>query len=122
MAQKLTEWGYANQKVFAVRVGPQLRVQAETAAGASPGNPRDVTWGFHVAPVVKVVDASGNVFDVVIDPSLRRGPLGMDEWLSLMGVKRNDYVRYDIPQDTSGINVDSIADLVDNRRPIGPDD
>jgi Glutaminase len=112
MAKKLTEWGLANQKVFAVRVSPGLRVQAETAAGASPGKPQDVNWGYHVAPVIKVVHGSGNVFDVVLDPSLRRGPLGLDEWLGLMGVTRQDYVRFDIPPDTTGIGIGSVDNLV----------
>ncbi|GLY83635.1 protein-glutamine glutaminase family protein [Actinoallomurus iriomotensis] len=97
MAKQLSEWGYNSRKVFAIRSHPtsQLRVQADTANGAAWGSPRDVTWGYHVAPVIQVRHPGGHVVEVVMDPSLRRGPLGVDEWVGLMGVSRNDYLRFD---------------------------
>jgi hypothetical protein len=97
MAKQLSEWGYNSRKVFAIRSHPVsgLRVQADTARGAAWGYPRDVSWGYHVAPVVQVRHPGGHIVEVVMDPSLRRGPLGIDEWVGLMGVSRSDYLRFD---------------------------
>ncbi|WP_433180110.1 protein-glutamine glutaminase family protein [Actinoallomurus sp. CA-150999] len=111
MAKKLAEWGYSSRKIFAVRQGPGslLTVQADSARGAAWGKPGYVGWGYHVAPIVEVRSPSGKVFEVVIDPSLRRGALGLDEWLGLMGVTRNDYVRFD----TVGPLPEGPANIVD---------
>ncbi|MCW2858521.1 MAG: hypothetical protein JWP48_229 [Actinoallomurus sp.] len=109
MAMKLSEWGYSSRKVFAIRTDPSLQVQADTAAGASWGRPGDVRWGYHVAPVVEVRHPNGYVHEVVMDPSLRRGALGVDEWLGLMGMTRNDYLRFD----TTGRLPDHVGQIVD---------
>ncbi|MFB9835680.1 protein-glutamine glutaminase family protein [Actinoallomurus acaciae] len=113
MAKQLSEWGYNSRKVFAVRAHPtsSLRVQADTAAGAVWGDPRNITWNYHVAPVVLVQHPSGHVVEVVMDPSLKRGgPLAVDEWLGLMGVSRNDYLRFD----TIGPLPPEVAKVVDD--------
>ncbi len=99
MAMKLTEWGYSNDKVYAARPGAsQLRVMAETAKYGTPDRPGAVEWGYHVAPIIKVRHPSGNVFDVVMDPSLGRGPLALDEWVGMMGVNRSNYLRFHLPE------------------------
>ncbi len=102
MAVKLAEWGYSSRKIFVVRTSPTLVVHSATPQGG------DVGWGFHVATVVQVRHETGQVHEVVIDPSLRRGPLGVDEWLGLMGVTRSDYLRFD----TTGHLPDQIGSVL----------
>jgi len=40
-----------------------------------------VTWGYHVAPSVEVLDAAGNPVPLVMDPSLGPGPQTVDGWV-----------------------------------------
>ncbi len=89
MTMKLSEWGFSSRKIFAVRTAPLLSARSAMPAGVTAG------WAFHVAPVVRVRHESGQVYEVVIDPTLRRGVLGVDDWLGLMGVGRSDYLRFD---------------------------
>ncbi len=44
----------------------------------------EVNWNFHVAPIVYVEDANGNVQKMVIDPSLMDGPVSVDQWSEKM--------------------------------------
>lgn len=43
-----------------------------------------VVWGYHVAPTIPVKGADGVVRDMVMDPSLSKKPLTIDEWNNLM--------------------------------------
>lgn len=42
-----------------------------------------VTWGWHVAPVVTVVSATGTNTQYVLDPSIAGTPLNIDQWRNL---------------------------------------
>lgn len=41
----------------------------------------ELTWGFHVAPIIAVKTAAGKVVDMVFDPSIFDRPVPLDEWL-----------------------------------------
>ncbi|WP_194893001.1 protein-glutamine glutaminase family protein [Catenulispora pinisilvae] len=98
LAEKLTEWGYAPRKVFAVRSGGQkLTVSAETAVGGFWGDPKEVTWGYHVATIVEGLDENGLRTEYVFDPSLHKGLLTVDEWGAVMKVEPGGSRRVDFP-------------------------
>lgn len=82
MAERMTELGYASEKVFALTSPRSLRVQTPYGPDVSEGGP-DVTWGYHVAPIVRVQTATG-VVDMVMDPSLFPGPTPLQAWLHKM--------------------------------------
>lgn len=56
------------------------------------GDPRAVTWHYHVAPVVDVEQPGGGVEKRVLDPSLSDKPLTVDEWKALCGVKPGETI------------------------------
>jgi hypothetical protein len=82
MAERMTELGYASQKVFAITSPGSLRVQTPFGPDVSQGGP-DVTWRYHVAPIVRVRIATG-VVDMVMDPALESGPVPLNQWLGRM--------------------------------------
>lgn len=51
------------------------------------GKREPVTWGYHVAPTVKVTRADGSVEDMVIDPSLSDRPLTKKEWRDIQAAE-----------------------------------
>ena len=60
-------WNYANPNTLSV-----------------PGTPfGDITWGYHVAPIINVRDANGKVEPHVIDPSLSKKPISTEDWQKL---------------------------------------
>jgi hypothetical protein len=79
MAERMTELGYASEKVFAVTSPMSLRVQTSYGPDASQGGP-DQRWRWHVAPIVRVQTAAG-VVEMVMDPSLFPGPTPLNSWL-----------------------------------------
>jgi hypothetical protein len=89
MAERMTELGYASEKVFAI-TSNELRVPNATyGADASRGGP-DVVWGYHVAPIVHV--RTGNrVVEMVMDPSLHSRPVPLADWLR--GMSPNGFSR-----------------------------
>lgn len=48
------------------------------------GHPDDIDWGYHVSSGAHVVDARGDIYPVVFDPSLFDGPVTVDEWRDAM--------------------------------------
>jgi polyhydroxyalkanoate synthesis regulator phasin len=57
-----------------------------------------VNWGWHVAPVIKVRQGD-KIVDMVIDPSLAKGPITIDEWKKIMKdsnavTTKTDYKQY----------------------------
>jgi len=50
----------------------------------------DVTWGYHVAPIIPVTQPDGTLKWFVIDPSIADGPVTTDEWLTLMNTTSDD--------------------------------
>lgn len=66
-------WNYAPP----LMVGKPLRV-------ATKNDPAGyVEWGYHVAPTVPVMDSSGTVTRMVIDPSITDKPLTPEQWKAL---------------------------------------
>lgn len=45
----------------------------------------DIQWNYHVAPVINVKTASGEIKKYVIDPSLNDKAVTVDEWVATMG-------------------------------------
>ncbi|MBX7214204.1 MAG: hypothetical protein K1X39_09360 [Thermoflexales bacterium] len=43
-----------------------------------------VRWGYHVAPVLPVLQPDGTVVNMVIDPSIARRPISVNEWKAIM--------------------------------------
>lgn len=82
MAERMTELGYASEKVFALTSPSSLRVQTPYGADVSEGGP-DVRWWYHVAPIVRVQTTAG-VVEMVMDPSLFSGPTPLPAWLGRM--------------------------------------
>lgn len=62
----------------------------------SPGM-RDVSWQFHVAPVVDVKMPDGSLTQVVIDPAVFNGPATVSEWRRQIGAsdKNSAVTAYD---------------------------
>lgn len=93
MAQRLTELGIASQKVFAVSRAPGgLTVQTPLASDMPPAQQATpaVNWWYHVAPVIRVRNAQGQIIETVIDPSLAGGPITIDDWWRKMRTDRYD--------------------------------
>lgn len=44
----------------------------------------EVTWGFHVAPIIGVKQKNGKTIDMVFDPGLFDRPVTVDEWIKKM--------------------------------------
>ncbi|MDB5722142.1 MAG: hypothetical protein JWP15_2760 [Alphaproteobacteria bacterium] len=84
MAELLSDKGYASEKSFAVAgkgVNHPLRVKSSKSADVPQGNAPEVTWGYHVAPVITYADNSKNV----IDPSIFDKPVPLATWVGSMG-------------------------------------
>jgi hypothetical protein len=109
MTLRLTEWGYGSRKIFAIRNGLDLHLgpSASPIRSVSRGQlldrlhaklnpPADI--GYNAAPVITVTGEDRQEFEVVADPAA--GLLTVDEWLSRMGISRDDYLRFD----TSGLD------------------
>jgi len=85
MEELLTEMGYASQKVFALAGRKNLRVTSDYAQDAPGNGPSEVTWAWHVAPIIKVRDPVRGLIETVIDPSLADQPISLADWENLMG-------------------------------------
>jgi hypothetical protein len=78
MAQEMRKMGFQPWKVWSVRNG------AEPLFAKTSNHPRGyVTWGWHVAPVLRVKLSSGKVIWCVFDPSLFTRPCSIKEWKKL---------------------------------------
>ena len=91
MANRLTELGFASEKVFSIARTPastirgDLHVESPFAGDvAAPAVPT-VTWWYHVAPIVRVREANGSVHEMVLDPAMHTQPLELNAWLQRMG-------------------------------------
>jgi hypothetical protein len=101
MVQRMTELGYASEKIFAV-AGRGLEVRTDFAGdqfamGQTPvSDPRCaggefgsqtapvVRWWYHVAPTIHVRNATGVVTEMVIDPSTATAPITIAQWTAQM--------------------------------------
>jgi hypothetical protein len=115
MADRLTELGYASEKVFAVSLagGAGLHVRSDYAAdmrlanqpavndplcapsAVGPQNQPTVTWWYHVAPIIRVRDAQGQVGAWVLDPSMADRPITIRDWTAKMRNEQFTTVRVD---------------------------
>jgi hypothetical protein len=85
MSQRLTELGYASEKVFAVsRKDAGLNVNTDLAEDTRPGETPHVHWVFHVAPVIRIAGKGGIADLRVLDPTLGTGPMTVPEWTHKM--------------------------------------
>jgi Glutaminase len=69
-------WNYAS----GVPPTPYLRVPTTNVPLKPDGSEGEVTWGYHVAPIVPVKQPDGSVQPMVIDPSTEPGPVTIDKW------------------------------------------
>ena len=82
MEEMLTEMGYGSQKVFVLKGKRPLVAETQYA---SDQEGHQVTWAWHVAPLVKVRDPERGLVETVLDPSLYERPISLTEWEGLMG-------------------------------------
>ncbi|GAB1515275.1 protein-glutamine glutaminase family protein [Actinophytocola sp. KF-1] len=112
-AQQIREWGVDVKKVFIGRNGNDLVTQSENAFGATRGNPRPVTWRYHVAPLISIdLGNDGPPLEVVLDPAMGKGVVPVRKWLEMAGV-------------TDGFNEVDLYDakpLSADQGPLGPNE
>tara|TARA_R110000868_G_scaffold117599_4_gene312162 strand:- start:6080 stop:7648 length:1569 start_codon:yes stop_codon:yes gene_type:complete len=82
-----------------------------------------IQWNFHVAPIVYVEDAAGNVQKMVIDPSLMDGPVPVAQWSAKMekGVV-GDTIETSYPFPGNVMNLERTAIAYSNSDPYLPYD
>ncbi|MET8826295.1 protein-glutamine glutaminase family protein [Streptomyces sp. NPDC004610] len=86
-ALQLMRWGVMPQKVYAARAsGTKLTVTTHTALNATRDAPGQVSWRFHVAPVVHAAVVGGRTVPFVLDPTLQRGLLTIPQWMQALGL------------------------------------
>ncbi|PIP89092.1 MAG: hypothetical protein COW01_16040 [Bdellovibrionales bacterium CG12_big_fil_rev_8_21_14_0_65_38_15] len=71
-----------------------------------------IQWNFHVAPIVYVEDANGNVQKMVIDPSLMDGPVSVDDWSATMqkgAIGETVETQFPFPNNVSNLERTAIA-------------
>ncbi len=86
-----------------------------------PGQAKGMNWGYHVAPLVYVEGANGEVQEMIIDPSISQKPITPKEWASIMNVNFDEtqQVSYPTPTNTAFYNKTSYS--VTNTNPYWPD-
>lgn len=86
-----------------------------------PGKSKGMTWGYHVAPLVYVEGENGEVKEMIIDPSVAKGPISPKEWSKKMDVDFDEtkQVSYPTPTNTSFYKKTSYS--VTNSTPYWPD-
>lgn len=86
---QLIRWGAMPRQVFATGgLGKSLTVNTPYARDARHDAERTQHWDYHTAPVVEVQTDDARVVPMVLDPSLGRGPLRVDDWADAMLVPR----------------------------------
>ncbi len=86
MEEMLTEMGYGSEKVFALSGKRPLVAETQYASDVEG---HQVTWAWHVAPIVKVRDPQRGLIETVLDPSLYERPISLTDWEGLMGDSRS---------------------------------
>lgn len=86
MMQRLTELGYASEKVFAISrtQGGGAGLHVPTPYGPDTAGQPAVDWWYHVAPIIQVQQADGTTQQMVIDPSMTSGPVTISQWTGMM--------------------------------------
>jgi hypothetical protein len=87
MCDKLEQKGFASEKLWSEgNLAAQKPDGTPVTFPDKYGNPEAVTWHYHVAPIVDVVQPDGSVEKRILDPSLSDKPLSVDQWKALCGV------------------------------------
>lgn len=86
MMQRLTELGYASEKVFAISrtQGGGAGLHVPTPYGPDTTGQPAVDWWYHVAPIIRVQQADGSTQQMVLDPSMTSGPVTISQWTGMM--------------------------------------
>lgn len=77
-----------------------------------PGTQPEISWNFHVAPIVYVEDKKGKINKMVIDPSLFDRPVTVDEWDQKMSkrTKLGSLVtRFPFPENAASLQRSTLA-------------
>jgi hypothetical protein len=78
MVERMTKQGFKPRKVWAAANGEELHARTKN-------HPKGyVTWGYHVAPALRVKNADGTQRWYVIDPSLHTEPATLAQWEQAM--------------------------------------
>lgn len=95
MCAMLAQDGYACEKYFyykknypAPSLAPGLAPTRNGVPVTFPdqfGNKQPVIWGYHVAPLVPVKQADGQIIKMVLDPSIADKPVTQAQWRAIQG-------------------------------------
>ena len=93
MCDKMEKKGFASEKLWSEgNLKPKKPDGNAVTFPNQSGSPQTVTWHYHVAPIVNVVQPNGSVARRILDPSLSDKPLSETEWKALCGVSPTDTV------------------------------
>lgn len=91
MAQAMEGMGIASEKVFV------MSRKADGSGGLTvpsdytiAPNENSITWRYHVAPVIRVINDAGETVRMVMDPSVSSTPLTVEAWIGLMSPEEFD--------------------------------
>jgi hypothetical protein len=77
--------GYDCKKFWFSGAGTPLEPVDEHGAPVTFPSVGRITWNYHVAPQVPVIQPDGNTQQMILDPSLSDKPLTVDQWKSRCG-------------------------------------
>jgi len=83
----------------------------------------DIEWNYHVAPIVDVKEANGEIKKYVIDPSLNQKAVPIDEWVASMGTNLKGPVMkttYPFPANSADFQRTTVA--ISSSDPFAPVD
>lgn len=83
----------------------------------------DITWGYHVAPLIEAKDKKGNIVQYVLDPSLTDKAVTLDEWVATMEKKSSKSVmKTTYPIAENGLDFQRTVVAVSSSDPYAPVD
>ena len=83
----------------------------------------DISWGYHVAPMIEAKDSKGNIVQYVIDPSITNKAVTLDEWAGMMDKKgRGPVMKTTYPIAENGVDFERTTIAVSSSDPYGPVD
>lgn len=83
----------------------------------------DITWGYHVAPLIEAKDSKGNIVQYVLDPSLTDKAVTLDEWVATMEKKSSKSVmKTSYPIAENGLDFERTVVAVSSSDPYAPVD
>jgi Glutaminase len=108
MSQRLQKNGFRPRKVWAFSNGESLHVHTKNHPTG------EVTWGYHVAPALRVRFEDDTQKWYVLDPSLFTQPVPVAEWEMAMRKNKDDHAPY-----LTITNLGQAPKLLDGRRTSG---